>query len=263
MTSALVRPGQSQGSLRSLVRPLLPIACSLAFAGCYVDPEDPRDPTDSNASAEGTTTTGGEMGDVIEILPENMIDDLEDCDDAIIEQGGRGGSWYSYNDASGGTQSPSGTQSPANGGIEGSDMCHAMTMGGGFSEWGSGVGFDFVNDGTTKMPWDGSAHTGVVFWARGSVTDLRVNLLVPEVLAETEGGECVPSSPETDDCSDAHGMMIALTDEWQQFQVPFASITQGGWGQPVAFDPAKLMSMHWYIPQDQDFELFIDDIGFY
>lgn len=245
----------------------------VALGGCYADAEDGRiltdsDATDSNASDSDATATDTAMGtdsDGVEIAAENMIDDLEDCDDAIIQQEGRGGSWYSYNDGTaGGSQTPSGTQSPASGGVEGSDMCSAMTMGSGFTEWGSGVGFDLINDGTApKEPYDASVHSGVAFWVRGDAADVRFNVLMPGVLPESEGGTCVPSSPEAADCSDAHGVVISVTDEWQQYSIDFTSLTQGGWGQPVAFDSGTIMSMHWYIPQDQDFELALDDIGFY
>ncbi|EDM81864.1 hypothetical protein PPSIR1_05338 [Plesiocystis pacifica SIR-1] len=261
--SALSRREASPRALR----PLVLVSAFGLFAGCYAEADENDTGTETFGADDvgddmGTESVGG--GEAIEIDPANMIDDLEDCDDAIIEQGGRGGSWYSYNDASGGTQTPSGTQTPASGGVTDSDMCQAMTSGGGFSEWGAGIGFDFVNDGVAaKMPYDASEFTGVAFWAKGSVTDLRVNLLIPDVLPEAEGGTCVPSSPDAGDCSDAHGVAIALTEEWQQFQIDFDMVTQQGWGQAAAFDPARLMSMHWYIPQDQDFELALDDIGLY
>ena len=215
--------------------------------------------TGGDESGDGGTTAG-----MVELDAANMVDDLEDGDDAIIEQNERGGSWFLYNDeTTDATQmpDPNGSFVPTEGGPDGSGF-YAMTSGSGFAEWGAGMGFDFQNDGVTKTPYDASEFTGIAFHAKGNVS-LRVNLMTNAILDETLGGACVPEGGDTGDCGDGHGVDVDLTDSWTQYQIPFDSVTQAGWGVAADFNPAEIISMHFQVAQGQDFEIGIDNIGLY
>ena len=221
--------------------------------------------TSGESGEAGTASTGGTTEGMVDIMSENMVDDLEDGDDAIIEQNERGGSWFLYNDETeGGMQSPdpNGSFVPtADCGPEGSGFC-AQTTGSGFETWGAGMGFDFQNDGMTKTAYDAGEFTGIAFHAKGNV-QLRVNLMTPPILDETLGGECVPEGGDTGSCGDGHGVDIQLTDTWTQYVVPFDSVAQVGWGLAAEFDPAGIVSMHFQVAQNNDFDISIDNIGLY
>jgi hypothetical protein len=220
----------------------------------------------------GDAADGGSGGPVdIDIDPANMIDDFEDGDDAIIEQGGRAGDWYAFNDATaGGTQTPpEDAFAPVAGGPEGSSWA-AQTTGGGFTEWGAGIGCDLNLGGgdeadggaasEEKGVFDAGSFTGVVFSAKGN-TPIWATLMMRSVLAIEEGGSCDTAAGE---CDNAHGLLISPTDEWRQYALPFAEVAQEeGWGQQVTFDPAELTSVMFQVGPGVEFDVWIDQIGFY
>lgn len=232
----------------------------------------------SDAGDESTDGGTDQPGEEVEIAAENMIDDLDDGDDAIIITEERAGDWYVFNDeTSGGEQTPSadGSFTPEAGGPEGSSYA-AHTFGSGFTEWGAGIGFD-VNNGAgdetadagakasvgTKGTFDASAFTGVAFMAKGNVS-LRAMISVLAVVAEEEGGTCVQGATDADLCDNSHGLSFNLTDSWQQYKLPFDQVTQEeGWGQTVDFDPATIVSILFQTGPGEDFDVWVDEIGFY
>jgi hypothetical protein len=83
------------------------------------------------------------------IAPENAIDDLEDSDGSITNQGGRVGAWYTYHDATaGGADAGNGHHVRARLRSRGVKCAH--TSGSGFKDYGAGFGFDFSNSGSAK-----------------------------------------------------------------------------------------------------------------
>ena len=242
-----------------------------SFTGGSATGNDDAGATDDGGSddADAADGSGGEEPeDQVNIEPANMVDDLEDGDDVITDQGGRVGAWFTYNDESaGGMQSPTGEFTPAQGGAGGSAFSASMS-GSGFAEWGAGMGFDLNNPGDdsggagVKNPWDASGFTGVAFRARGNVP-VRVALVTQAIVSEEFGGNCTPSDEEGMMCDDAHGMTFPLNDTWTQYVVPFASASQGGWGLAADFDAATMTSIQFDVGANLDFEIWIDDIGFY
>ncbi len=203
-------------------------------------------------------------GEPVVIEPENLIDDLDDGDGSINETGGRIGAWYVYNDETAtGQQTPDPTKdfAPAAGGPNDAGFM-AQTTGSGFTEWGAGMGFDLNNPGEAKGIWDASAFKGVAFVARGDVA-IRAAIVVEAVVPVEAGGKCVPGTAEGEECDDAHGRSIVLTNEWRQYKVPFDQITQDGWGQPAPFDAATVTGVQFQIPAGATFDVAIDEIGFY
>jgi hypothetical protein len=210
---------------------------------------------------------GGGSGEDPEPIAGDLVDDLEDGDDAILDEGGRKGGWYTFNDMTDGMQEPPGTGFVPSPGGAGDSAYAAGTSGGGFTEWGAGMGFDLNNPeavGETgeRGAYDASRYAGLAFQARGDA-DVRVALETLGVTPMDRGGTCTPSMTEGQECEDVHGVLIELTDEWREIQIPFAQLRQGGWGKPVPFAAAEVTAVLFMVAQGQDFEFAVDDVRLY
>jgi len=207
-----------------------------------------------------------DLGDYppIDILALNMIDDLEDGDTELINQGGRSGAWYVYND---GTKT--GKQTPVakefkladSGAHKSSYSVH--TTGSGFTEWGAGIGFDLrnlsnvCNGDVPSEHYNAEVFNGVAFMAKGNGI-IRIKIPIPAVLPVDQGGTC------TKDCENAHGRYIKLTNQWHQYQVKFKDMIQDeGWGASFDFNAAELLAIEFEVLEKVDFDFYIDDIAFF
>lgn len=209
----------------------------------------------SPPSGAGGGTTG--PAGSVTVSAANMIDDLEDGDGSITSQGGRVGAWYTYNDqTAGGTQTPAmgDTFVPSDGGYMGGKCAH--TSGSGFTTWGAGFGFDLNNDGTSKKTYSVGSFTGVAFYAKG--TPFRLKVLTSATVPSTDGGSCTGMK-----CGDNFGTAITATADYQEFVVPFSSLTQEGWGTAATFDPATVIGIQFQVGKGVTFDISIDDVGFY
>ncbi|WP_437973339.1 hypothetical protein WMF11_31080 [Sorangium sp. So ce295] len=221
--------------------------------------------TASTAASTSASTGAGAGPQTIE-----MIDDMEDNDNAILADGGRVGYWYTFNDATeGATQTP--PPDPEGTGAEpftmtaleparGQSTYAARSWGTGFTEWGAGFGFDLNSPEGVKATYDASAYTGITFWAKlGPGSGTSATVMISDPGTDAAGGAC------SDKC-DAWQKTFAATEEWQQFTIPFAELKQGGWGDPAGteqIDAAKLYSLQFQIGKAPKFDLYIDDLGFY
>ncbi|WP_434041815.1 MULTISPECIES: CIA30 family protein [Sorangium] len=224
---------------------------------------DPATTTSSTSASTTSATTGTGGG------PQSleMIDDMEDNDNAINAAGGRVGYWYTFNDGTeGATQQPppdpEGTGetpftmtelAPA----RGQSTYAARSWGSGFTTWGAGFGFDLNSPEGAKAAYDASAYTGITLWAKGTTS---ATVMISDPGTDPEGGVC------TDEC-DKWQKSLPLTAEWQQFTIPFADLKQGGWGTPAgttAIDASKLYSIQFQVGiDDAEFDVYIDDLAFY
>jgi hypothetical protein len=215
---------------------------------------------DGDPSGDGDGDGDGDAG--IPIDPDNMIDNFEDGDGALIPNGGRQGYWYIFNDATmGATQTPAiDMVLPESGGAAGTSLA-MHTTGSGFAEWGAGIGIDLNNEGDPeggngiKMIYDASGFTGIVLTAKGNA-QLRAAVQIEATIPPAEGGTC------DIDC-DPHGKVLLLTDEWQQFTLPFDQLNQEGWGTPASWDAAKVVGVQFKVAKGVDFDFWVDEIGFY
>jgi len=200
--------------------------------------------------------------------PSDLIDDLEDGDDAINETNGRMGGWYTFND-----ESTTGSQIPpesgfttTTGGAEGSAFS-AGTSGTGFTVWGAGMGFDLNNPEAIGMtgprgPYDASRFTSIAFKAKGNIP-ITVSLEVVGVTPTDRGGTCVPSTVMGEECDDLHGTLIDLTSEWKEYVVEFGRLRQGGWGRAVPFAATDVTAVLFQADKDLSFDFAVDDVRFY
>jgi hypothetical protein len=211
----------------------------------------------SGSTSAGGQTSGGAGPGSVSISPDNMIDDLEDNDGSILLLGSRVGAWYTYHDATaGGMQTPEmGIAFVPQDCGRASVKC-ARTTGSGFADYGAGFGFDFNNTGSAKGIYDVGSFTGIAFWAKG--TPFRLKVLTSATVPAAEGGSCA-----TTKCSDNFGTAIAANADYQQFVVPFSSLTQEGWGDKATFDPKTVIGVQFQVKANVTFDISIDDVGLY
>jgi len=199
----------------------------------------------------------------------SMICDFTNGDDSINDP--RVGYWYAVSDGTpGGTQQP-----PENGDFVPETSCGlsnadgnpvpgcAHTTGHGWADWGAGLAFDFNSPGDIALAYDASAYTGIVFAARGRPP---FKLAVPTVAtsAKESGGTCVPTAyAATSDCEDHFGVMINVQPQWLYFVVPFAALSQEGFGQRVSFDPKTSLGLQFTADPNLDFDFYITNVAFY
>ncbi len=188
-----------------------------------------------------------------------QIDAFEDGDawsEAVF--GGRG-VWYVANDGSG-LQFPKVCPDPlASSGVRSTPTGYAMhTYGSGFLTWAQ-LGLSFRSSPPAcDQPIDAREATGVRFRAKGVPQPQTIRLSVQTVATNppNDGGTC------DDYCYDGFGYSIVVGPDFQEYQIPFAAMTQQGWGTPVFFDPGTILNIVWS-GQVPCFDFWIDDVAFY
>jgi hypothetical protein len=177
----------------------------------------------------------------------------------VIVTCGRNGWWFSFNDGSTSgvqTPSPSITFTPSAGGY-GASLFAAYTAGSGFTSWGAGMGFNFVDHG---ISYDASAYGGIQFWARvdpgSTATSLRFDF--PDVDTDPRGGICTTKTPG---CFDHWGIDVTLTTTWTLTTIRFSDLRQLGFAYTVpSFDSSKLYTMQLQTGASKIFGVWLDDI---
>jgi hypothetical protein len=226
------------------------VTAAVANTGCAADP-------------------GGGAGAMVTVLEEDKIDDLEDGNQSILAKGFRQGDWYVFAD-----ETPGGMLNPAMNtfAVEpaGADtpLGSARMRGSGFTEWGAGLGFDLnsVYDDITateiRKTYDVTPFMGVAFKAKGNT---RIRFAASTVPTETVefGGTCVNPAVGEKTCNDTHGTWITVSPEWKSFAIPFSKLTQQGFGPRVEFKHIEVMAIHFQVMEGVNFDISIDDVGFY
>jgi hypothetical protein len=188
------------------------------------------------------------------------IDDMEDDDGYIIVHCGRSGTWYTYNDGTGSQVPPEGTLPTPSiiVGGRGSSMYAMDTTGAGFTSWGAGIGFNFIDGGPS---YDASAWSGVQFWARsGGSTGKTLRMAIADHDTDARGGVC---TTKTGGCGDHFKANVDITTTWTLYTVHFADLMQSGWGYVVpSFDANAIYGVQWGIDSGSPFDVWIDDVAF-
>ena len=188
----------------------------------------------------------------------SLVDDMEANVSSIPQLEGRVGYWYTFNDGQGGMQlpAPNGPFLPdlCSGGFPGSARAR-RTHGSAFSGY-AGFGFDLNNRAGKREVYDASAYGGIVLWVRSSV-NVRVLFPTRATAPTTEGGDC------TSNCNDSFGFDLGVSQQWTQQSVSFATLQQHGVPTAGAFDPKALLGIAFSIPAGTDFDVWVDEIGFY
>ncbi|AUX28402.1 MULTISPECIES: hypothetical protein [Sorangium] len=233
--------------------------------------------TGGGSSASATDGAGAGGGDVAVPTDLDLIDDMEDGDGTITETGGRLGHWYSYNDGTGTQSPPVYTEEVPVGFVpealmppRGESTMAMHTFGSGFTEWGAGVGFALNGEDMQVFPYDASAYAGIAFWAKLGDPDAEATMKVSvsDRVSEPAGGICdeAAGSGEPNRCFDHWFYTAHLGTEWAQVVIPFEELTREGWGaepDAQAVDVAGLYVIEFRFAQDEDFDVYVDDVSFY
>lgn len=209
-------------------RSLLVLGCLCCAAACGGNGELSRDgliqqgepvlpagsqPAPGVTSAPATIDANGEL----------LLDDLSDGD-ARFAAGSITGEWFTYSDGT----SPI-TPADHTGLVVVAGETHVA--GQGFSDWGAGLSAYF-------RVADLSQFGRLVLRARGSGT-IVVELATPGTSPADEGGTCVGTG-----CFGHFATTLTLTDAYQDFDLPFATMTQPSWAQPVALSLGQVISVN-------------------
>ncbi len=194
-----------------------------------------------------------------------LIDDMEDQDQFIDAVDGRSGSWFTYNDGTGGVQTPlpgandffmENVGSDASGG-----RFVADTYGANFSSWGAGMGF-VLSGG---CPYDATIYQGVHFYLRSDNEPTQIYVMLPTAATTpiAYGGTCDTSSGAT--CYDDYQTRVIADTTWNEVYVSYVSLMQQGWGTRVYFDPSTLIGVNFQtlVGGGSNFSFAVDDISFF
>lgn len=226
---------------------------------CRVTPN--TDQADGDGDGMGDvcdTCSGGGCGVAgCALATPGLVDDFEDGD--VEAPSSPAGFWFSANDATpGGNQQPE-PWLPTAGGVDGSAFA-ACSSGSGFLLWGALIGVSFPS----ALPdidacLDVSALTGVRFKAKGNGL-LRLNAQTLATTSVVNGGTCL------DSCDFYPHFPLALSDEWQSFDVPWTAL-EPGFGP---FDATQLLGLQFQAFGDNfpattaiDFQICVDDVELY
>jgi hypothetical protein len=161
------------------------------------------------------------------------------------------GSWFVFNDRSAkGVMTPASTGEFGSTGIVGGAV---HTQGKGFSDWGGGIGFNFVG-AESVTPLDASAYSGISFRAWGS-TPLHVALATTATMPEF--GACTKCYDHfAADISDLGSAPKVYTFKWGQLR-------SAGWGAPKAtLDTHTLIGLNFTSKGGTAWDFSIKDIRF-
>ena len=210
------------------------------------------------ARKEGSHVGTCEAGADLEI-----IDQMEDGDGTIEMTAMRGGVWFSFNDKQGGTQTPDpyaevfpmAELDPPRAGSH----YAARTRGGGFTDWGAGIGFELYN----QKAYDVSRYAGITFWARRAPdTVSKLRFAVTDSATAPRGGQCHEYA-DYSTCSDYFGSDLSLDTEFQRYTLTWGELTQSGFGdpRPDSVNTSAVYGVRFQIDKDEDFDFWIDDIA--
>ncbi len=217
--------------------------------------------TAGSAGAAGTGVGGETAG------PTESIDDMEDGDPEIEINGLRNGYWYVGGDLTAGatTDPPSAKFAMAKLASDRSTYAaHLKAVG--YKDWGSVMGFNFIELLTKVNPYDGSAFCGVQFWGKAAAAT-TVRFRIPDIDTHQAGGVCKdPPTGAGTACYDHFGTSFSFSTAWKPFTAKFSDLTQAGTGYHPAdmkLKSNKLMAVEWALPgSGTTYEIWIDDVEF-
>jgi hypothetical protein len=118
---------------------------------------------------------------------------------------------------------------------------------------------------------DASAYTGVQFYGIINTAASGARLTVADLYTDPSGGMCTIASGAKA-CFDNPGAQLTPSTTWTKYQVPFASLTQLGFGNPsplgVDFPKRAIVDLKWDIGipstgATAPWEIWVDDLTFY
>jgi len=232
-----------------------------AGGGAGVAEAVPLSGSSGSASAGNAGNAGSATGECQNTPPGTLalLDDFDDGDSVAAFEPGRDAYWFTVHDESAGTLEPPGGFLPVAGGYRDSKAAHVSASG--FVTWGAELSANISYKSAVRCPFDASAFAGLRFVARGSGR-VRVQLAMPGVVDKEYGGTCDPQAGQI--CYDDHGSFVTLREQYQVYELPWASFQQRGFGRQMPFDPRTIHSLHFTMETAElPVDLWLDDVKFW
>lgn len=161
------------------------------------------------------------------------------------------GSWFVFND-----RTAKGVMTPASTGEFGATAIvngAVHTQGKGFTDWGGGIGFNFVG-AESVTPLDASGYSGLTFKAWGSSA---IHVALATVATMPEFGDCTKCYDHfAADITDLTGTPKTYSFKWSQLRA-------AGWGAPKAsLDTHTLIGLNFTSKGATAWDFSIKDISF-
>jgi hypothetical protein len=225
-----------------------------------IEPASSSDPAYSGLDATDVIVINLDNDPVVPCSNPDMIDDLEDGNLDICNNGGRTGSWYVYNESTTGSQTLDVALES-----RGDSIVSMETIGTTIGGWGATMGISLYGvDLATRLPYDVSGYTGIRFWARrGSASSypsiVTVNIVQQNTANTDQGGTC---DELLYTCSDHYADGVSITTTWTQYELPFTGFYQSLWGTTFSRDLQNVLGFEFLI-EYTSFDLMIDDLELY
>jgi len=119
---------------------------------------------------------------------------------------------------------------------------------------------------------DASAYTGIQFYAIVKTGTTGARLTVANLYTDPVGGKCTTTPGQPTSCFDHPGAQLTISTTWMKYQIPFASLTQIGFGNQsptgAAFPKNAITLIKWDIGipmtgATEAWDLSVDDLTFY
>ena len=216
-------------------------------------------------STGGSGGSGTAMcGTAVAAAGDIAIDNLEDGDNTISMP--RVGYWYTYNDATGCTQTPAPDPSgltpfvPAPG-MGNAASVGARTNGMGCSLWGAGMGVDLNNCNMKSNAYDATVFNGIAFWYK-STTAVRMMVGTTANLPATAGGGCTDADQGM--CYNHHGVDLLAAPSGMTMMVAFTGLSQA-YGTMRPFMKNQILNIQFQAASAATatgFDITVDDLAF-
>lgn len=208
---------------------------AMAVTGCIAGPP-PCSPDGGGSSADSSDSSTAAADDVTKVpVPPGVVPTgpaVTDPSNATIVNIDPPGSWFMMND-----HSVKGSMTPETNGDFPSVIKDGLvhTTGKGYTDWGGGIGLNFVGDQMLK-PVDASQFKGIKFKASGT-TPMHLGLATVKTMPEF--GVCTK-------CYDHYAVDINnLTPEPKVYEFTWDKLHQSGWGSPKAkFDAKTIIGLN-------------------
>jgi hypothetical protein len=233
---------------------------SAAAASCIAPPQAQCPSTGTTATTTATTTsaTSGATGEAAvakassappAVKPKGLL--LSDGASDKIQNVDPPGSWFVFND-----RTAKGVMTPASTGEFGATAIvkgAVHTQGKGFSDWGGGIGFNFVG-AESVTPLDASGYSGISFSASGSTP---VHVALATIATMPEFGECSK-------CYDHFAVDITdLSNTPKTYTFKWSQLRSAGWGAPKAsLDTHTLIGLNFTSKGATAWDFSIKNISF-
>jgi hypothetical protein len=161
------------------------------------------------------------------------------------------GSWFVFNDRTAkGVMTPASTGEFGSTGIVGGAI---HTQGKGFTDWGGGIGFNFVG-ADSLTPLDASGYSGISFKASGSSA---IHVALATIATMPDFGECTK-------CYDHFATDVTdLTSAPKTYSFKWSQLKSAGWGAPKAsLDTHTLIGLNFTSKGATAWDFSIKDISF-